>query len=137
MVEPDHSLPLLCKGLEDQPESLPQPGPGNGLARQITNMMNGCFTGRNCCGGKIYDTVEALDPATVVFRLKFATNAFLPALADPYSWIYKKGILDKDPRWYEKYILGSGPFRFVDYQVGQAIKGIKNPDYYHKGLPHL
>jgi peptide/nickel transport system substrate-binding protein len=83
------------------------------------------------------DTVEAADPATVVFRLKFATNAFLPALADPYSWIYKKEILDKDPRWYEKNILGSGPFKFVDYQVGQSIKGIKNPDYYLKGLPRL
>jgi peptide/nickel transport system substrate-binding protein len=83
------------------------------------------------------DTVEAQDPTTVVFRLKFATSAFLPALADPYSWIYRKEILDKDPRWYEKNILGSGPFKFVDYQVGQSIKGIKNPDYYLKGLPHL
>jgi peptide/nickel transport system substrate-binding protein len=83
------------------------------------------------------DTVEAHDPTTVVFRLKFATSAFLPALADPYSWIYRKEILDKDPRWYEKNILGSGPFKFVDYQVGQSIKGIKNPDYYLKGLPHL
>src|SRR5205807_1493628 len=27
------------------------------------------------------DSVEAPDPTTVVFRLKFATNAFLPALA--------------------------------------------------------
>jgi peptide/nickel transport system substrate-binding protein len=83
------------------------------------------------------DTVDAPDPTTVVFRLKFATNAFLPALADPYGWIYKKEILDKDPRWYEKNILGSGPFKFVEYQVGQSIKGIKNPHYYHEGLPHL
>jgi peptide/nickel transport system substrate-binding protein len=29
------------------------------------------------------DKVEATDPTTVVFRLKFATDAFLPALADP------------------------------------------------------
>src|ERR1700730_14682591 len=83
------------------------------------------------------DTVDAPDPTTVVFRPKFATNAFLPAVADPYSWIYKEEILDKDPRWYEKNILGSGPFKFVEYQVGQSIKGIKNPDYYHKGLPYL
>ena len=31
--------------------------------------------------------VEALDPTTVVFHLKFATGAFLPALADPDAWI--------------------------------------------------
>src|SRR6201981_617348 len=83
------------------------------------------------------DTVEAPDPTTVVFHLKFATNAFLPALADPYNWIYKKETLDRDPRWYEKNILGSGPFKFVDYQVGQSIKGAKNLEYYHKGLPYL
>src|SRR5229473_6348739 len=83
------------------------------------------------------DTVEATDPTTVVFRLKFATSAFLPALADPFSWIYKKETLDKDPRWYEKNILGSGPFKFAGYETGQSIKGERNPDYYHKGLPYL
>src|SRR6266700_2034566 len=83
------------------------------------------------------DTVEAPDPTTVVFRLKFATSAFLPAVADPFSWIYKKETLDKDPRWYEKNILGSGPFKFAEIQTGQSIKGVKNTDYYDKGLPHL
>jgi peptide/nickel transport system substrate-binding protein len=83
------------------------------------------------------DTVQAPDPTTVVFHLKFATSAFLPALADPFTYIYKKEILDKDPRWYEKNILGSGPFKFAEYETGQSIKGVRNPDYYHKGLPYL
>jgi peptide/nickel transport system substrate-binding protein len=83
------------------------------------------------------DTVEALDPSTVVFHLKFATGAFLPALADPFAWIYKKAILDQDPHWYEKNIMGSGPFKFAEYQIGQSIKGVRNPDYYHEGLPYL
>ena len=83
------------------------------------------------------DPVEAPDPATVVFHLKFATGAFLPALADPFSFIYQKAILDKDPRWYEMNILGSGPFKFAGLEIGQSIKGVKNPDYYHQGLPYL
>jgi peptide/nickel transport system substrate-binding protein len=83
------------------------------------------------------DKVTAPDPNTVVFGLKFATSAFLGALADPFNFIYKKAILDTDPRWYEKNILGSGPFKFVDYQVGQSIKGEKNAEYYHKGYPYL
>jgi peptide/nickel transport system substrate-binding protein len=83
------------------------------------------------------DKIEAPDPSTVVFRLKFATSAFLPALADPFNFIYQKAILDKDPRWYEKNILGSGPFKFAGYETGQSIKGERNADYYHKGLPHL
>jgi peptide/nickel transport system substrate-binding protein len=83
------------------------------------------------------DRVEASDPSTVAFHLKFATSAFLPALADPFAWIYKKENLDKDPHWYEKNILGSGPFKFAEYETGQSIKGVRNPDYYHKGLPYL
>src|ERR1044071_3536189 len=83
------------------------------------------------------DRVEAPDPNTVVFHLKYATAAFLPALADPYAFIYKKEILDRDPHWYEKNIMGSGPFRFTEYQLGQSISGVRNPDYYRKGLPYL
>jgi len=83
------------------------------------------------------DKVAAPDATTVVFRLKFATDAFLPALADPYTWIYKKEILDKDPRWYEKNVMGSGPFKFAGYETGQSIKGVRNPDYYRAGQPYL
>jgi peptide/nickel transport system substrate-binding protein len=83
------------------------------------------------------DKVEAPDASTVVFRLKFATSAFLPALADPFNFIYKKAILDKDSRWYEKNILGSGPFKFAGYETGQSIKGEKNAEYYNSGRPYL
>src|SRR5438874_11588537 len=77
------------------------------------------------------DKIEAPDPSTIVFKLKFATDAFLPALADPYAWIYSKAKLDKDIHWYEKNIDGSGPFKFVAYETGQSIEGARNPDYYH------
>ena len=83
------------------------------------------------------DKVEAPDPETVVFRLKFPTRAFLPALADPFAFIYEKKILDKDPHWYERNVMGSGPFKFVAYETGQSIKGERNPDYFRKGLPYL
>src|SRR5579863_3981201 len=83
------------------------------------------------------DTIAATDPRTVVFHLKYATSAFLPALADPYAFLYKKDLLDRDPHWYEKNILGSGPFRFKEYQTGQSITGERNPDYYRPGLPYL
>jgi peptide/nickel transport system substrate-binding protein len=72
-----------------------------------------------------------------VFRLKYPTSVFLPALADPFTYIYKKEIIDKDPRWYEKNVMGSGPFKMINYEAGQAITGERNPDYYHQGLPYL
>ena len=83
------------------------------------------------------DRIEAPDESTVAFHLKFATSAFLPVLADPYNWVYQKKVLDKDIHWYEQNILGSGPFKFAGYEVGQKIKGVRNADYYHKGLPYL
>jgi peptide/nickel transport system substrate-binding protein len=86
---------------------------------------------------EMVDKIEAPDPTTVVFHLQFATSAFLPALADPFTFIYKKAMLDQDPRWYENNVLGSGPFKFAAYETGQAIKGVRNPDYYRKGLPYL
>jgi len=88
----------------------------------------------------IVDKIEASDKKTVVFRLKFATAAFLPALANPYTFIYEKAILDdpdRGPHWYEKNVMGSGPFRFKDYQAGQSISGERNPDYFRPGLPYL
>jgi peptide/nickel transport system substrate-binding protein len=83
------------------------------------------------------DKIAAPDPTTVVIHLKFATDAFLPALADPYAFIYQKKQIDKDPHWYEKNVNGSGPFKFVSYEIGQSIVGERSPDYYHKGLPYL
>jgi peptide/nickel transport system substrate-binding protein len=83
------------------------------------------------------DKIENPDPETVVFKLKFATSAFLPALADPFAYIYKKETVEKNPAWYEKNVMGSGPFKFVEYETGQSIKGVRNPDYYHEGKPYL
>ena len=39
---------------------------------------------------EMVDKIEVPDPTTVVIHLKFATSSFLPALANPYNWIYEK-----------------------------------------------
>ncbi len=83
------------------------------------------------------DKIEAPDANTIVFHLKFATDAFIPALADPYAWIYSKAKLDQDIHWYEKNIDGTGPSKFVGYETGQSIEGVRNPDYFRPGLPYL
>jgi peptide/nickel transport system substrate-binding protein len=83
------------------------------------------------------EKVEATDPATIVFHLKFPTEAFLPAVASPFNWIYEKKMLDQDPHWYEKNVMGTGPFKFVGYETGQSVTGVRNPDYYDPKLPYL
>jgi peptide/nickel transport system substrate-binding protein len=83
------------------------------------------------------DAVEAPDPATVVFRLKWPAASFLPSLASPFNWIYKADLLARDIRWYEKNIMGTGPFVFGEYVKGSHWTGRKNPAYWDRGKPYL
>jgi len=83
------------------------------------------------------ESVSAPDDETVVFRLKYPSGGFIPLLATPYNFIYSKAILDKDQRWYERNVMGSGPFVFDSREAGAVVRGRRNPDYYHPGLPHL
>ena len=55
----------------------------------------------------------------------------------PYNFIYAKKLLDKDQHYYEKNVMGSGPFMFGEWQPGAFIKGKRNPNYYRKGQPYL
>jgi peptide/nickel transport system substrate-binding protein len=81
--------------------------------------------------------VEAPDPTTVQFKLKAPTGSFLLSLASPWNFIYKADILAKDPNWYEKNIMGTGPFLFVEHVRGSHVVGKKNPNYWDKGKPYL
>jgi len=83
------------------------------------------------------DSVSAPDDYTVVFKLKYPSGAFIPALAVPFNFIYQKSRLDKDMHWYEKNVDGSGAFRFAEREAGAVIRGVANPDHYVKGRPYL
>jgi peptide/nickel transport system substrate-binding protein len=58
-------------------------------------------------------------------------------MSSPWNWIYKADILAKDPHWYEKNIMGTGPFSFVEHVKGSHVVGKKNPNYWDKGKPYL
>ncbi|MDR7522747.1 MAG: ABC transporter substrate-binding protein [Armatimonadota bacterium] len=81
--------------------------------------------------------IEAPDPQTVVFRLKWAVPSFLEKLASPFNWIYKADILARDQRWYERNVMGTGPFKFVEYVRGSRWVGRRNEDYFERGKPYL
>ncbi len=81
--------------------------------------------------------VDAPDATTVVFRLKEPSGSFISSLLSPYNFIYKADILAKDPHWYEKNIMGTGPFTFVEHVKGSHVVGKKNPNYWDKGKPYL
>ena len=83
------------------------------------------------------EAIEAPDPTTIVFRLKWPAASLITALASPFNWIYKADILAKDMHWYETHVMGSGAFVFVEHVKGAYWAGKKNPNYWDKGKPYL
>ncbi len=84
------------------------------------------------------DSVEAPDDKTVLFKLKYPSGAFLPALANPFNFIYSKKDLDEHGyEWHRTHINGTGPFKFKDYDPGASTEGVKYENYHHKGQPYL
>jgi peptide/nickel transport system substrate-binding protein len=85
----------------------------------------------------VVEAVQAPDPYTVVFRLKWPAASFLASVGSPWNFIYKADILAKDMRWYEKNVMGTGPFTFVEHVKGSHWVSKKNPNYWDKGKPYL
>jgi peptide/nickel transport system substrate-binding protein len=88
---------------------------------------------------RMVESVTATDDNTVVFKLKFQSGAFIPALASPFNFIYSKADLEKNGgmTWHKTHINGSGPFVFVEHQPGAFVRGKKHAGYHHKGRPYL
>src|SRR6266851_3470647 len=82
-------------------------------------------------------SVEAPDPSTVVFKLKFPSASLLANLANPNNVIFPKKYLDKDPNYFKANVVGSGPFKFKSYTRGSTFEGERNPDYFVKDRPYL
>jgi peptide/nickel transport system substrate-binding protein len=82
-------------------------------------------------------SIEAPDPSTVVFKLKFPSASLLSNLASPWNVIYPKKYLDKDPNYFKNNVVGSGPFKFKSYTRGSTFEGERNPDYFVKDRPYL
>jgi peptide/nickel transport system substrate-binding protein len=83
------------------------------------------------------ERVEAPDPATVIFKLKFPAASLLANLASPWNVIFPKPYLDKDPNYFKTHVVGSGPFKFKNYTHGATLEGERNPDYFVKDRPYL
>ena len=83
------------------------------------------------------ETIQAPEPYVIAFKLKWPTPSFIHSLASPWNWIYKADILERDVHWYEKHIMGTGPFVFVEHVKGTRWVGRRNPDYWDRGKPYL
>ncbi len=83
------------------------------------------------------ESVTATDPTTVTFKLKYPSGSFIASLASPWNYLYSAAKLTADPKFYEKNIMGTGPFTFIEYVPGSHWSGRKNPNYFEAGKPYL
>jgi len=86
--------------------------------------------------------ITATSPDAVTFKLKYPSASFATNLASPWNFIYSAAKLKADIHWYEKNIMGTGPFTYVSNTKGQDWVGKKFPDYFGKykngvQLPYL
>ncbi len=81
-------------------------------------------------------SVEAVDELTVRFTLSKPTGPFLIYMAFPGSSIVPKKLLESGHDL-NAHPIGSGPFRFVEYQPRTIIRFERNPDYYEEGKPYF
>ncbi|MCH7936702.1 MAG: ABC transporter substrate-binding protein [Proteobacteria bacterium] len=87
---------------------------------------------------KMVDSVTAPDDFTVVFKLKFPSGSFIPAVATPFNIVVSKQDLDKHGyNWHKKNINGTGAFSFVQHQPGSFVEGKRYDRYHHAGKPYL
>jgi peptide/nickel transport system substrate-binding protein len=86
------------------------------------------------------EAVDTPDPLTAVFRFGKPAPYALVALSGYESPILPKhlfetGDLMNHPNANKP--VGTGPFKFVEWEKGQYIRLDRNPDYWRKGAPYL
>ncbi|WP_343712729.1 ABC transporter substrate-binding protein [Inquilinus sp.] len=81
--------------------------------------------------------IETPDDYTVVFRLTRPDAPFLHKMALNFSHVVPKEEVEKYGADFGKHPVGTGAFRMTEWTLGQRIVFERNPDYFHKGLPHL
>jgi peptide/nickel transport system substrate-binding protein len=80
------------------------------------------------------EAIEAPEPHTVVFRLKRPQPSLLLMLASGYSPVYPAHVPLAELR---QKCMGTGPFRFKEWQRGQSVELERNHDYFIPDRPYL
>lgn len=85
------------------------------------------------------EEVEAVDPKTVVVRLKKPNSAFLITLAHRNASVLPRNWFDGETSRAElnSRSVGTGPFRLAEFVQNSYMRLERNPDYWQPGLPYL
>ena len=89
---------------------------------------------KNACSAYLYEAIEfidAPDSSTVVFRLSYPAPLDLILSSGIAAFIMSPAAAEKERAWFaEGNELGSGPYRIAQYEPGQRMVLVRNPDYW-------
>ncbi len=81
--------------------------------------------------------IQAPNPSTVVFNLKYRWGPFLSITAFFANGIIPKNFAGQKRAEFYKHPIGTGPFMWDKRVVGQSVSFKRNPYYWQKGKPYL
>jgi ABC-type transport system substrate-binding protein len=82
--------------------------------------------------------VKVVDPYTVEITLKKPQAVFPLILTMTMNGISPhQETLDAGADWGKTVVIGTGPFKFVEWKQGQQVIFERHPEYYKSGLPYL
>lgn len=82
-------------------------------------------------------SVEAPDDDTVVITLSQPNASMETIFAGPYNCIFSAEMLQSDPDYPARKVMGTGPFKFAEHRAGATWTAVKFDDYFLEGLPHV
>ena len=88
----------------------------------------------------VLDGIDTPDPNTVVFRFKQPYGPLLQRLDVVEAPIVAKHVYQgQDPTKADANLhpVGTGPYKLTEYQKGDKVRMVRNPDYFKPGLPYL
>lgn len=85
----------------------------------------------------VVDSIETPDDTTVVFHLNEPFAPFLAALSDITAAIVPQEVVEAEGGTLNTNPVGTGPFKFVEWEVDRHVIVERNDDYWRDGLPYL
>jgi len=80
------------------------------------------------------ESIDAVDPQTVAFRLKRPQPSLLLMLASGFTPIYAAHVPAAS---YRTGCVGTGPFKVKEWRKGEFVEYVKSAEYFVKGRPYL
>ena len=81
--------------------------------------------------------IDAPDPLTIIFHLKWPQAAMLENFASEWNAVYSAAKLRQDPLFPASHVLGTGAFSFVEHVKGDHWTGRRFEHYFKEGRPYL